>query len=197
MKEQVLNTASPVHKCCRGSTHCQLHCINITSFSSTSLSLPLNFLSHYDCLLHSLSFLSVLLLYSPSLILEISLDLPFFRFSLSACPHLCSSRGPLKKMYCVHYMEMFPMVHYHRSWPCSAESSCYSQYASQTPQIVWWREDGTLSRAASSQLHCCLLHWLYCKCYTLKKGDINKDAQTQYFLSGSLIENVLFSEVFT
>lgn len=175
MKEQVLNTASPVHKCCRGSTNCQLHCINITSFSSTSLSLPLNFLSHYYRLLHSLSFLSVLLLYSPSLILEISLDLPFFRFSLSVCPHLRSSGGPLKKMYCVHYMEMFPMVHYHRSWPCSAESSCYSQYTRQTPQIVWGRKDGTLSRATFSWLHCCLLDWLYCTCYLCKTSKVIND----------------------
>lgn len=108
--------------------------------AQTALTLSLSLwlrLSHY--IFPLIIAISTILLHSSSLFLEISLHHPLFspHASLSVRPHLHSSTGPLKKMYCVHYMEMFPVVHYHRSWPCSAESSYYSQFGRRTPQIAW------------------------------------------------------------
>lgn len=144
MKAQVLTTARRVHKHCRGSTNFWVHCTNITSVSLTSLCFPLNFsliITIVRALLHP----------TPLCLLPHSRNLPwsyFFHLSLSVCPHLHSSRGPLKKMYWAHFMEMFPVVHYHRSWPCSAESPSRSQFTCQTPQAARSKKYATFSRAA-------------------------------------------------
>lgn len=173
MKEQVLNTASSVHKCCRGSTNCLLHCINITFFSFTSSSYPLNFLYHYCRLLHySFSFLSVLFLYSASLILEISLDLPFFRSSLSVSSSLFLKRAYKEDVVCSLYGNV-PHGTLSQILTCSTESFCYSQFAHQSPQIARQRKDRMLSNAASSQLHCC---HLYCTLLYTLMWNLEQDA---------------------